>query len=105
MKDGSPALFILLLTFVSLVLFPRQASMYLHLNILTSWLRTIGVLGLIWVGVAFITDKHTLLLPSARTAEALRVCRHYLGGLIVGLVLGLSVKRPRECRKSEVQPT
>src|ERR1051325_5272680 len=105
MTNGSPVLLVLLLTFVSLVLFPRQASVYLHLNIPTSWLRIIGLLGLIWVGMAFITDKQTAMLSSAHTAEALQVCRHYLGGIIVGLVLGLSVKRPRECGETEVQPT
>jgi hypothetical protein len=95
--------FILILLFgISLTLLflhEEKSAWLLGLRIRSRlWVRIIGALGVVWVGLAVITNRELALFQmSADRAAELTMIRHYVAGAICGLFLAVYTKT-RETR-------
>ena len=85
---------VLLILFLGLTCFPKSMSKTLRLNFSIRWARIIGTLGLLWVALELIThlDANNAHLPRFAGVLAVSI-KHFLSGLIVGLLIGLEANR------------
>ena len=79
---------------LGLAFFPILLSKKLQLNFSLWWVRIIGILGLSWVALEFITgiDPNSVHLSKFILLLAVML-KHFTGGVIVGLLFGLGANR------------
>ena len=90
MTAGTTILLLLAATFSVMAVRPQS----LISSGTDAWvLRMVSVLGFLWVGLALSAGAHRnpLDLPAA-TVTFLMSIRHYLGGIIVGILLGYNLR-------------
>jgi hypothetical protein len=95
MPMGILILLTVALTCITFALAPGKAVGIFQLQVpALRWARVIGFLGLAWVVLALTASHSTTGLSVPSTAKpGLDIARHYLGGAIVGLIIGLGTKR------------